>query len=295
MKKLIVLFLFSLFSPLAHAFIPESGFWGIDAENTGQPGRGFDIDIQASTLALAFYGYRSDGTAQWYLAAGPISNNTFVGNLDTYEGGTAFGTSYKAAQATGSAGTVTVTFSDATHGVITLPGESPKSITRLNFARPIPPDSLTGAYKLVRVVVTNSTGEIIDSATNATVYGSMNVVGNSITQSLSLTYLGQSVSMTLSGIYMDYGSYFTAVTNSGSSSPRLIKRGDEVITFLSIGEISEVDYWYRVSADGNTQIPLGAASLKGAMTLMSNGYVQEPIEIPDALIGGALEALLLGQ
>jgi hypothetical protein len=179
-----------MFSSLAHAFTPESGFWGINAENTGQPGRGFEIDIQTNVLALAFYGYRSDGIAQWYLAAGPLSNNTFTGSLDTYQGGTAFGTNYKPAQGTGSAGTVTITFSDPTHGVITLPGESPKSISRLNFARPNPPDSLTGAYALVRTVVNFSTGDVIDSADNATISGSMNIVGNSITQSIALNRPG---------------------------------------------------------------------------------------------------------
>jgi hypothetical protein len=113
---------------------PSDGLWVIDTENNGQPGRGFQIVVQSGVMVLTFYGYRSDGSAQWYLSAGSLSNSSFSGTLDEYVGGMAFGGTYTAAHMTQSAGTVGITFTDSTHGRITLPGESAKNISLMSFA-----------------------------------------------------------------------------------------------------------------------------------------------------------------
>lgn len=117
----------------AFAATPQPGLWTIDAEQNGQPGRGMQIDVQNGALVLSFYGYRSDGSAQWYLSAGPLGANGYSGPLDRYAGGTPFGGTARRAVSDGSAGTVSLSFSDSTHGLITLPGESPKAITKLAF------------------------------------------------------------------------------------------------------------------------------------------------------------------
>jgi hypothetical protein len=131
------LFLFAILlalSSLAKAVTPDAGLWAIDIENNGQPGRGFMLETQGNTMVLTFYGYKSDGSAQWYLTAGPISNGYFTGSLDTYSGGMTFGANQASAHYVGSSGTVSIAFSDSSNGVISLPGEAQKAISRLRFA-----------------------------------------------------------------------------------------------------------------------------------------------------------------
>ena len=47
-----------------NAITPRRGVWSIDAENTGQAGRGFQLDHQGSTLVLSFYGYTTEGNSR---------------------------------------------------------------------------------------------------------------------------------------------------------------------------------------------------------------------------------------
>jgi hypothetical protein len=122
-----------LLVPVAWGVLPEAGEWVIDSELNGLPGRGFQIDVQDRTILVLFMGYGSDGSATWYLSTGTLSGNTFSGSLEQYAGGTAFGATPVSAHSIGSAGSVTLTFTDATHGTITLPGEAPKAVSRLQF------------------------------------------------------------------------------------------------------------------------------------------------------------------
>jgi hypothetical protein len=118
---------------------PTDGLWAIDIENNGQPGRGFQIDVQHGVMVLTFYGYRADGSSEWYLASGPITNNTFSGTLDRYAGGAPFGSTPISAHLTDNAGAVSVSFSDSTHGQIALPGEPTKAISLFNLGGSVPP------------------------------------------------------------------------------------------------------------------------------------------------------------
>jgi len=110
--------------------VPESGLWAISAEVNGDPGRGFQLDIQGSQLVMTFYGYGADGASQWYLAAGPLAWGRFSGDLQRYAGGTAFGGAVQAASPAGSAGSVSLYFDDSSHGWMTLPGEAAREISR---------------------------------------------------------------------------------------------------------------------------------------------------------------------
>ncbi|WP_374664574.1 glycosyl hydrolase 53 family protein [Ramlibacter sp.] len=112
---------------------PQAGVWAIDAELNGQAGRGFQLDARKGTLVLSFYGYETSGRARFWLAVGPIVQNGFSAPLVTYDSGTPFGGSYRAAQLTGTAGTVQVRFTSAVEGTITLPGEAPQRISRLRY------------------------------------------------------------------------------------------------------------------------------------------------------------------
>jgi hypothetical protein len=109
---------------------PQDGLWAIDAEVNGQNGRGFQIETHNGLTVLTYYGYRAGGHDHWYLATGSLSNGSFSGSMTQYQGGTALGAPYTPATANGSAGTVTMNFTGATTGSITLPGESAKSISK---------------------------------------------------------------------------------------------------------------------------------------------------------------------
>jgi hypothetical protein len=119
--------------PAVAAVTPETGLWGIDAEVNGQPGRGFQVDAQGGALVMTFYGYGADGTAQWFYSAGRLASDAYTGTLEQFAGGTAFGLAHVSARPAGNAGSVSLSFRDATHGTITLPGEGAKGVSRLAF------------------------------------------------------------------------------------------------------------------------------------------------------------------
>lgn len=114
---------------------PINGLWGINQENNGNPGRGFQVDVQNYTLVLTFYGYEQSGAATWWLSAGvfqPGSSEVTM-SLDTYEGGMAFGDALQDATLVGSDGQVTIRFFTSSSGEICLPGEACKAISHFNF------------------------------------------------------------------------------------------------------------------------------------------------------------------
>lgn len=109
----------------------QNGLWIIDAENDGNPGRGFQIDSQNSTLAMTFYGYQPGGDPLWYLAVGPYNGKMFTGALETFANGMSFGGSRKSARSDGTKGNLQLNFATPTTGTLTLPGEAPKAISKM--------------------------------------------------------------------------------------------------------------------------------------------------------------------
>lgn len=59
----------ALVASTAQAFTPESGLWG-DRNNTGTA---LTFDLQDNTLQITAYTYRPDGSATWFLSAGPLA------------------------------------------------------------------------------------------------------------------------------------------------------------------------------------------------------------------------------
>ena len=277
MKKILLALVCWVSMSAALAFVPEGGFWAVDSELNGQPGRGFQIDIQGSALVLSFYGYLPDGRAQWYLASGSLSNNRFSAALYQYEGGMALGGAPVAAHETNNAGTVTIAFTNAMQGTITLPGEATKAISRLNFARPSNPLSLVGEYQLERTFVMYSTGSTLDSLENATVTGSMYVNNSgSMRQSMRVTYNGKTTNVVAEGTYTDYTTHARFVSSAGTSNVRIAMRGDRFITVFHSSSLTELDYWRRVSADG---------TIKTAQTTRSFGDTE-------TVVGGLVGVLV---
>lgn len=276
-----------LFGGVAHAFTPEAGLWAINTEQTGQPGRGFKLDIQGSTVVITVYAYETDARPQWYLAVGALANNRVTASLEKYTGGTPLGATYRPATFVGSAGNLTLHFSSATAGVLTLPNERPQSVSRVNFARPAAPDSLEGAYVLERATVRYpSTGQLFETALNFAASGTMRISGVSLSQAMTFTLNGQTQSVAFSGsVTQDGGSFINVYNNNGvTSSLTLIKRGDELITLVVTAAFTEVDYWRRVSATPT-------ASVAGRSLTTSAEHMKHDT----GAVGAGLGALLMDQ
>ena len=100
------------------AIVPVAGVW----YNPAESGSGFGFDYQNGTLVVEVYAYLASGAAQWYLAAGPVTNNVFTATLDKYTGGQCVSCAYVATSLAGNDGTITITFTSPTTATVDLPG-----------------------------------------------------------------------------------------------------------------------------------------------------------------------------
>lgn len=167
-------------STSAWALMPANGIWQIDSEANGQPGRGFTINVENEVMFFTYYGYRADGTSLFYIAAGPVVNNTFTADLLNVQGGTVLGDAYKPATLIASPGKVTLTFTSGKRGTMTLPGESLKAISKYSFGYEDGPDGLLGTWLITSTVGTTSfvTNAALNAKLGATSTGN-GVVANS--------------------------------------------------------------------------------------------------------------------
>ena len=118
----------------AAAVTPESGLWAITSEISGtQPGRGFTVEVQSGVMVITVFAYDGSGSDAFYQASGSFSGTTFSATLNRYRDGPYFGGGTRSAQDAGSAGTVTISFSDSAHGTITLPGEAAKAVSKVTW------------------------------------------------------------------------------------------------------------------------------------------------------------------
>lgn len=102
------------------ALAVESGWWW----NPAQSGRGFSIEIVGTNLFMAGYLYTDDGRATWLVSGGPMTDfANYSGPLSAYRGGQTITGAYQPATVSNpDAGTITLRFTDATHGTLTWPG-----------------------------------------------------------------------------------------------------------------------------------------------------------------------------
>lgn len=110
---------------------PQTGYW----YNPAEPGRGYTIELQNDTMFLAAYMYDGSGNPVWY-ASGPstlIGTSTFEGTLTEFSGGQSLGGSYKAPTGAAAVGMVTIQFTSATTGKLTLPNGTQIPIQRFSF------------------------------------------------------------------------------------------------------------------------------------------------------------------
>lgn len=110
---------------------PQTGWWW----NASEPGRGFFIEAQDTTMYVSFYMYSSSGQATWYVASGTMTSaTTFSGTLSSYSGGSYFTRStFTGPTSSATHGTVTIQFGSQTTATMTLPNGSQVPLTRFAF------------------------------------------------------------------------------------------------------------------------------------------------------------------
>jgi uncharacterized repeat protein (TIGR02543 family) len=120
------------FAPLQAPGAPETGWWWAATE----PGRGFAIEVQDTTMFIAGYMYDSAGNPIWY-ASGPTpmtSATSYAGTWTQFANGETLSGPWKAAQvANADAGNISVVFVSSNSGMLTFPDGRTVPITRFKF------------------------------------------------------------------------------------------------------------------------------------------------------------------
>lgn len=116
--------------PAATQITPQSGWWW----NPSESGRGFSIEVSGNHLFMAGYLYASDtGQAIWFSSGGNMSSSSaYQGTMAAYGNGQTLTGSYVAPTPAVNIGTISLNFTDATHGTLTWPGGT-ISIERFNI------------------------------------------------------------------------------------------------------------------------------------------------------------------
>lgn len=111
---------------------PETGWWWIATE----PGCGFAIEVQETTMFVAGYMYDSSGNPIWY-SSGPTmmtSSTSYSGTWTQFANGETLSGPWKAAQvANADAGNISIVFSSSNAGMLTFPDGRTVAITRFKF------------------------------------------------------------------------------------------------------------------------------------------------------------------
>jgi len=97
---------------------PQVGLWWNPAES----GSGYALDFKHGVLVVTVYSYTAAGVPIWYLASGPVTNNTFTSTLDKYQNGQCISCAYRPATLNGNDGTISIFFTSPTSATMTLPG-----------------------------------------------------------------------------------------------------------------------------------------------------------------------------
>lgn len=145
MKK-ILFFLCFIISSAAQAFMPQAGTWVVNSEVDGRPGRGLALDVQNNTFVLQMYAYEASGQPTFYLAVGPLSNNSGSADLQRFTGGRYLGSGAMSGTLDKVVGRMNLRFTSGVTGFIQLPGEGEVAISRFNFGYGAVPSSLMGIW-----------------------------------------------------------------------------------------------------------------------------------------------------
>ena len=115
----------------AREFTPQAGLWMIAAERNGEPGRGFSLDVQGNTVFMQVFNYEKSGAATFHTAVGKLDDSaSMTVPLLRFKGGRHFGGPAQIGVEDGTAGDVTLRFTDGLNGSEQFPGEQEQPIAR---------------------------------------------------------------------------------------------------------------------------------------------------------------------
>jgi hypothetical protein len=116
----------------AGGIVPQNGWWW----NSSAGGSGYFWEVQGTTAFVAAYVYRADGTPVWYVA-GPAqmsSPSSFSAMANQVSGGPTLSNPSQPGTITYTpVGQLTITFSDATHGTLSIANGAAIPVTRYSF------------------------------------------------------------------------------------------------------------------------------------------------------------------
>lgn len=232
-KYTLAILIFLISSPVL-AFIPATGIWGVDSEDNGLPGRGFQIEAENGIIVFTYFGYRADGSSIFHYASGPIVNNTFTAALLDIQGGTSLGGTHMDAFVTGSAGTVTINFTSGTHGIIAFPGEPQRAISKRPFGYADGPDGLLGTWIFTMVIGQSPFSEMRNLSINT---GAATPSGNGVVANSAANF---GCELQTSGVLSGMVACFNFPQVSGSKSYLVKRSGDKAngIGFVQVGTAS---------------------------------------------------------
>ena len=101
---------------------PQTGWWWNPAED----GRGFGIEVRGNSMFMSGYLYDNTGHATWIVTPGPVAldGSFFNGTLYQVANGQNLTGTYKAPSPPTTAGSITLSFTDANNGTLVWPGGS---------------------------------------------------------------------------------------------------------------------------------------------------------------------------
>jgi hypothetical protein len=109
--------------------VPQNGWWW----NPATPGVGFFWEVQGNMAFIAAYMYGTNGSPVWYVA-GPntmTTPNSFTATASLYTGGPTFANPTNSGGIVANpVGALSVNFSDAANGTLSIAGGAPIPITR---------------------------------------------------------------------------------------------------------------------------------------------------------------------
>ncbi|MBI1774269.1 MAG: hypothetical protein HYR63_02880 [Proteobacteria bacterium] len=108
----------------------QTGWWW----NPAEPGRGYFVETQNSSILIGTFMYDTNGRATWFITQNTVTSAvSYAGRLFEYAGGQSMFGTFVAPSTVIDRGSLSVSFSSTTTGTVTLPSGTQVPISRFNF------------------------------------------------------------------------------------------------------------------------------------------------------------------